>query len=290
MSFDFPNAPALNQTFQGYIWDGEKWTSNATLSPPPKPPPSASTQRGYLFGLDMRATTTVTVTPGTAADSTGAVMMNLAAAMTKTVAAWAAGNNGGGLDQGAIANATWYHWYLIYNPTTLAVDVIFSATATPDAGPLMPPGYTLFRRIGSLRFTSSAVWFGFVQNGDEVLYAVSNNDVNNAAVPIPNRVLFAVLVPPGVVVNALLRITCAGVNSGTTFIITSPDESDQAVLITGAGSSMRLPSTSPVDAHAAHFNVRTDTLGRFGIRSATGGAATVYVSTYGYIDRRGKDG
>ena len=35
MAFDFPNAPTVGQTFQGYIWDGEKWTSNATLSPPP---------------------------------------------------------------------------------------------------------------------------------------------------------------------------------------------------------------------------------------------------------------
>ncbi|MEY9239187.1 hypothetical protein ABIF68_006806 [Bradyrhizobium japonicum] len=29
MAFDFPNAPTIGQVYQGYTWDGEKWTASA---------------------------------------------------------------------------------------------------------------------------------------------------------------------------------------------------------------------------------------------------------------------
>ena len=32
MAFDFPNAPTMGQTYQGYTWDGEKWVG-ATIAP-----------------------------------------------------------------------------------------------------------------------------------------------------------------------------------------------------------------------------------------------------------------
>ena len=287
MAFDFPNSPGVGQTFQGYIWDGEKWTSNATLSPPPVPPPLATSQRGYIAGLNLSIATqpTMTVAPGIAADSTNTTMMYLAAALAKTTAAWAPGNNAGGLDTGVMTAQAWYHWYLIYNPTTLAVDVIFSATATPDAGPtVMPSGYTKYRRIGSVRFTASALWFVFSQNGDEFLYAIGNNDVTNANLSVASRQLFALLTPPGIVVNALMRLTVTTA-ANIIVILTSPSESDQAPAGAGAGVTARTSNAS--DAGSTHVVARTDNQGRIGVRSSAAG--NFFITTYGYIDRRGKD-
>ncbi len=34
MAFDFPNAPTVGQLYQGYVYDGEKWLSTTTPSPP----------------------------------------------------------------------------------------------------------------------------------------------------------------------------------------------------------------------------------------------------------------
>ena len=106
--------------------------------------------QGYLFGLTMStagASTTMTIAAGIATDSTGVRMMKLVSAISKTTSAWAAGTAAGGLDTGAIAASTWYHFFEIMNPATGAVDVLFSLSAT---APTMPTGYTLFRRIGSM--------------------------------------------------------------------------------------------------------------------------------------------
>lgn len=51
----------------------------------------------------------------------------------------------GGLDTGAEAIETWYHVWLIYNPTTETVSSLFSVSST---SPTLPSGYTKKRRIG----------------------------------------------------------------------------------------------------------------------------------------------
>ena len=290
--FDFPNAPATNQTYQGYIWDGEKWTSNATLSPPPVPPPLITTQRGYIFGLHLfyATSTSLGVQPGMAMDSGGSTMMTLPAMLTKTTAAWAAGNNAGGLDTGpAMAAGAWYHWYLIYNPTTLAVDVVFSGTMTPDAGPTaLPAGFTKFRRLGSMLYSASG-WTLFTQHGDEFTFSVPISDASNAAmVSTAAGALYQLSVPPGVSVLARVRGSVAVTTANSFARICSPDEPVTAANVPGGNRT----STSPVAASSAGtqatISVRTNTAGQ--IRAVANLASTsLTVVTYGWIDRRGKD-
>lgn len=69
-------------------------------------------------------------------------------------ASWVAGTNQGGLDTGTKANSTWYYCYAIYNPTTLVVDFLFSASPT---SPTLPSGFTKsFRIKGAFVKTNSS--------------------------------------------------------------------------------------------------------------------------------------
>lgn len=75
-------------------------------------------------------------------------------ALTKRLdASWAAGTNQGGLDTGTKGNSTWYYIFGIYNPTTLASDILFSASPT---SPTLPSGFTKKSKVlGAMKTNSS---------------------------------------------------------------------------------------------------------------------------------------
>jgi hypothetical protein len=319
----WPNPPVTGQPT--YTWDGADWISKfalgkayvpldgstamtglLTLSGDPTAALQAGTKQyidggdnaaialatgamqGHLFGLTMStagSSTTMTVAPGAACDSTGVRLLKLAAAMAKTTAAWAAGGPAGGLDTGVIAASTWYHWYLIGNPTTGAVDLVFSATATPQNGPtLMPTGFTLFRRIGSMWLNASSQWLLFHQLGDEFLL--------DAGFPLFSSVvsdtvahLLAVMVPPNVQGWVLLTGQING-NVEARMYITSPDKADE---LAGVGNvnvgSYGSASTTAVGAFA--ISVRTSTSQQIRYRAVAAGS-TLYLASAGWIDTRGR--
>jgi hypothetical protein len=100
---------------------------------------SAVPLRGHIDGLTLStagASTTMTIAAGQATDSTNAVLMTLASALNKNTGAWAVGSGNGGLDEGTIANNSWYYAHLIQRPDTGVVDAVLSrshgesATAT----------------------------------------------------------------------------------------------------------------------------------------------------------------
>jgi hypothetical protein len=160
---------------------------------------------GLLFGLTMSTaggSATLSVAPGFCADSTGLHRISLGAALAKTTAIWAAGA-GGGLDAGTIANNTWYHWYAIFNPTTGASDVVFSATTTPLAGPTaLPAGFTAWRRLGWWKTNGSGQWLSIRQTGDVfqldipvsvVSAATQNTSANTYTMPLPIGIPYELL-------------------------------------------------------------------------------------------------
>jgi hypothetical protein len=202
----------------------------------------------------------------------------------------AVGDQQGCLDLTPVTANTWYHVYLIRNPTTGIVDIEASKTSTPGNGPSLPPGYTQFRRIGSLRTDASSNWVGITQNGDEFLYMATFNDAAGVATTTAARTFQQVTVPPNLPVQvgvvALMRIQMSGV-AGSTCIFTSPYENDQAPNSAAAGVSAR--TTVANDAWAGHLSIRANNLRQVGVRS-NNVALTVSISTYGYLDRRGKDG
>jgi hypothetical protein len=226
------------------------------------------------------ASTTLTVGAGFAADSTGVRVMKLAAAMAKTTAAWVAGTTNGGLDTGAIAASTWYHWFLIYNPTSGVVDVLFSLSAT---APTMPSGYTLFRRIGSMKTNGSSQWIKFTQRADEFIWDQAVQlDANTATLTSPGT-LFALSVPTGVQVNAVFLVAIVKTATNLIVNVTSPDQADNTTFTLGYG--VNTPSAGVIGFGT--FSIRTNTSAQIRATSSSSGT-TFQVTTAGWIDDRGK--
>jgi hypothetical protein len=211
-----------------------------------------------------------------AADSTNAVMMTLAAALTKTSAAWAVGA-GGALDTGTIAASTWYHVYLIRRPDTGVVDVLLSLSAT---APTLPANYTQFRRIGSMKY-GSAQWFSFTQVGDDFVWSVPVCDilgvsaVGGAGFAMPS-------VPPGIAVK--MDVTLAYVSSAAASVLYV----DHFAGAASAGVTSGYSVTNPVANQAASTRALIWTNNQ-NIHLQNNVAGNAYVTVFGWIDRRGRD-
>jgi hypothetical protein len=239
--------------------------------------------RGRLAGLTLStagSSATFGIALGEAADSTAVDLLKLASAYTKTTSAWALGTAAGSLDTGAIANSTWYHAHLIKRVDTGVVDVLVSLSAT---APTLPTNYTLFRRIGSMKTNGSSQWTAFTQNGDEFSWLTSILDVNavtSSSTPGP----VTLTVPAGVVVNALFASLC--VQTGASYIYYyALDRGTQASNASTGNVSL---GAQAAQQDGAHFNIKTNTSAQIGVVAQNAGTS-YYISTYGWIDRRGRD-
>lgn len=251
--------------------------------------------KGHLYGLTLSnnvtdATNDIDIAVGQAStDAASPTMMTLAATLTKRLdAAWAVGNNNGGLDTGSIANTT-YHVWLIQRSDTGVVDALFSASAT---SPAMPTNYDRKRRIGSIIRSSGAI-LQFSQYGNEFLLVSPVLDVS-ATNPGTSAVSRTLSVPTGVVVHVIFN--GGAVNTGTTNSTvlfselaaadSGPSESGGAL---ATGGLLRL-STGGLRSDSNRFTMRTNTSGQ--IRSRLSGSdanITLYIATLGWVDERGRD-
>lgn len=138
-----PKGVAAASSGQVYVADGAgsgAWTAQVT------PAFMQKHIAGLTFQNAADTLNDITVLAGSARDTTNTEDMVLASSLTKRIdAAWAVGDNQGGLDTGAVGNFT-YHLWLIKRTDTDVVDVLFSLSAT---APTMPTNYTKKRRIGS---------------------------------------------------------------------------------------------------------------------------------------------
>lgn len=245
------------------------------------------TQRSYLAGLTLStagSSSTFSVAAGVAVDDSNSDFMKLTSSISKTTSAWAVGSGNGALDTGAIANSTWYHVYEIKRPDTGVVDVLISTSAS---SPTMPTNYTLKRRIGSVKTNGSAQWTAFTQNGDEFLWLTPVNDLANVNRTTTSS-LDTLTVPTGVVVNALaLGSYTNTAAAGTVALISAPDMGVQ-VANTPTGNFTLYCSVAGNYGQAS-INVRTNTSAQ--VRTVSSAAANngLILTTYGWIDRRGKD-
>lgn len=233
--------------------------------------------RGHIFGLTLAnnatdATNDIDIAAGQCASSdVDPVLIILASALTKRLdAAWAVGNNNGGLDTGSIANTT-YHVWLIRRPDTGVVDALFSASAT---SPTMPANYTQKRRIGSIVRASAAIR-GFQQSGDTFWWnaaATTDVSVTNQGVTPTLRTL---TLPVGLEVEAILTGNWFNVNA--TLSIVTPGFSG-------------VPMTSYSNSTFGLFNTRvlTNTSAQIStVSSAAASSQSFRVDTLGWVDTRG---
>lgn len=245
--------------------------------------------RNYLSGLTLSTaggSATMSVAAGQATDSTAALVMNLAASISKTTSAWLVGSGNGGLDTGAIANSTWYKFYEIVRPDTGVVDVIFTIAALAT-GPLMPASYTKFRYIGSGKTDGSAQWTAFIQTGDDFYWSTPPAADFNAA-GSATAALVTLTVPTGLKVKAYMNLLlAAGAGGSQRMYISDPNLADVApsnAATPGASITWNGAANSTV---AAQGNSWTNTSAQ--IRHREGTTDGVMIVTLGWTDRRGRD-
>jgi hypothetical protein len=247
-----------------------------------------SVLRSYLAGLGVANNTTtpntkLDVAAGVCSDGTNVQMLSVAAA---TIDCGTVGANG--LDISGLAINTWYHVFAI-GKTDGTTALLASASPT---SPTLPLGYTLKRRIGSFKTDASAHIVGFFQNGDRFSWRTAIQDVA-AGAPGNSAVMRVFSVPTGVRVKAWLAIElyqASAVNCAV--LVTSPDVADMTLghatvplftahtLIAGAGLTFG----------SAEIYRHTDTSAQLRTRCiGSDGNTTLYMSTYGWIDRRGRD-
>ena len=120
---------------------------------------------GLQLSIDTDTSHDINLTAGSTKNSGLTVDMVLSTEMTKQIdAAWAVGDDAGGLFSGSTATASsWLGVYLIKNTTSGSVDWGFddSASLTPTA----PSGYNAYRYLGAVKLDSSsnivaARWYG----------------------------------------------------------------------------------------------------------------------------------
>jgi hypothetical protein len=238
--------------------------------------------RSWLSGLILStagSSSTFGVTAGQCADSTNAAIMNVPAALTKTTAGWAAGTGNGALDSGSIAANTWYHVFAISDWVGVTTDILVSRSPT---APTPPAGFTLFRRIGSMKTDASFHWLGFVQTGDLFNYNTAIVDLG-ATIPINTITNVTLTVPTGIVVVAWFSATWISTNAVETSVIILP----KTMGITAPPIALWSQGNNFIAA--GHFNVPTDTSGRIQV-DALADTGTLGIITSGYRDSRGKDG
>lgn len=250
----------------------------------------ANSQLGFINGLTLArvSTTTYSVATGAARneDAGTPALMALGTALTKSLSAWAAGNNNGSLDTGTITLNSWYHVHLIQNLSTGVVDVLLSLSAT---APTMPSGYTARRRIGSIRTDASSQVTAFVQNGDKFLWdvAVSDLNVTNPGTTAATRTL---TVPTGVVVFPSVSWGAVAAASTAMGVLVTPlsitDSTPSSTLTTVRAV---VTSASGGTVQTVVSNIPTNTSAQVRTRCESSSASDVLRAvTHGWVDPRGR--
>lgn len=249
-----------------------------------------NSQLGFINGLTLArvSTTTYSVATGAARneDAGTAALVSLGTALTKSLSAWAAGNNNGSLDTGTITLNSWYHVHLIQNLSTGAVDVLLSLSAT---APTMPSGYTARRRIGSIRTDASSQVTAFVQNGDKFLWDVPVSDVN-ATNPGTAAVTRTLTVPTGAVVFPIVSWQVdAAATTAMGVLVTPLSITDTAPSSTLTTVRARAATASGGAAAAVVSDIATNTSAQVRTRCESASASDVLrATTHGWVDPRGK--
>jgi len=177
------------------VWDGTQYQlANATGVL------SGNEHRNLINGLILSndagdTAHDVAIAVGFARDDTNAVGMDNTAILTKQIdAAWAVGDDAGGMDTGSVgANADNAVW-LIKRSDTGVVDALFSLSFT---APTMPANYTHKRLIGMVHTDGSNNVTAFTQVGDYFRYTGDViADVNDSTITSNTPEVGTISVPP----------------------------------------------------------------------------------------------
>lgn len=239
---------------------------------------------GHIFGLTLSnaavdTTNDITIQPGSARDENNTEDLVLSAALTKQIdASWAVGTNQGGMNTGSVANSTWYEVLLIKRTDTGVVDVMFSTTANRNT---LPGGYSKKRRIGWVR-RGVGTNLQFTQVEDYFTLTTQINDV--AANMTSTATQAALTVPPNTVARFRAGAS-AGASASGTIVFSEIVEGDVTPNI-GTGICSLTVTVNTNDA--GYFELRVNGSSQIEHDAAITGTPTFDISTFGWIDRRGR--
>lgn len=229
------------------------------------------------------ATNDIDIATGSAMDATNAVMMVLGSALTKRLdAAWAVGNNQGGLDTGSIADTDYFIW-LINRPDTDVTDVLFSASST---SPTMPTNYTYKRLIGWFKRASSTIvafkTYELAGGGLDFYWVAPTLDVSLADTLTTSGRTDAVKVPLTFSTIAKINALISDASSACLVWIYNPDQTSAAPSDTAAPlANMALVLGAGV-FDQRELSIRTSSTGTIGARSNLATVDIYKVSTMGF--------
>ena len=241
--------------------------------------------RGLICSNDSDASHDVAISVGGVRDATNTVNMSLAAILTKRIdAAWAVGDNNGGLDgtesSGGTPDAsTMYYIWLIKRSDTGVVDALYSESAT---GPTLPTNYDYKRLIGAVYTNGSANITAFVNRGMNFMYTASPIvDINDTSLTGDTEETGTLSVPP----SSIAWVYAQGSNTGSSqtlgrFLLYNADQT----LATGVGNSWLAIGTAGTFDHATtagQITVNASSQVKYE-QNEDSGTASIIVSTYGF--------
>lgn len=266
------------------------WASNPTTVDLVRPTQVDTAQAlgKAIYGLTYSnngsdATNDIDIAAGGAMDATGEYFMRLTATITKQLdAAWAVGNNAGGLDTGSIGNSDYYIW-LIARSDTGVVDVLYSLSST---APTMPSNYDYKRLIGWFkRVGGTIVAFTTYETeggGIELSWNAPTLDVNLANTLTTSRRTDALKVPLNFSVLSHANYDIYDATTGTNQAwICCPDQTDAAPG-GGAAPEANLAQVSTAQRGYAALWIRTSATGTVASRSSLATVDSYTVSTMGF--------
>lgn len=257
---------------------------------------TAALPRTYLSGFttsrDSGAPTTdINILPGQCIDSGNATEIVLATEITKQLDnTWAAGDDAGGRPAAVGFTAdTWYHVFVIFNPTTGDTDAGFDTDVAATNLLAAATGYTVYRRIGSVLTDGSIQILDYTQVKNKFWWAVGNNEGITLSA---TAVLETIQVPLGIQTIADLTVHAADGNFDAVtkhLLVTSPSQTDT----TPSASNFTVRSLQFFTAWAYNqantIEVLTNTSSQVRHRVDNAAGFGGGIITNGYTDYRGQE-
>lgn len=225
--------------------------------------------RGVPAGLTLINSVTdpnshIVITVGSAATSDNAELVQLTSPLSKNLnATWVAGDDNGGLDTGVKQVNKGYHVFAILNPVTKVTDGLYSLSAT---NPVLPSGYTKFRRLGTVLTDGSGNIVLFHQIGCwfylrvPYTYSFTNADANTAYV----RKFTGLPEGRSLQVKLTLAVT-GGTGTGPLFsqlssaVFAAPTTATWGQIVRRSLNNGYAECVVPTDANAQVYSITNDT-------------------------------
>jgi hypothetical protein len=224
------------------------------------------------------------ISAGYAYDSTDSQFMELSAITKRFDAEFSAGTGNGAFATGeSLPTSGTIHVWLI-SKADGTTDVFGNDHATSGLTPELPTGYTLKRRIASLRTDGSANLYAILQEGDSFFYKTPIADVSAATMSTANATNYTLSIPTGVKTTAKIDMYVSNVGGSEYIRLYCPDLNDVAVSVT---TPVNANSGGSVAGLSQKMEILSNTSSQIAGR-AYGSSTALTVNTAGYIDSRGR--